>query len=451
MRRQSDALCFSEDGLVTWGEFAADVATLRPRIAQASHICNALPDRYDFKVGLAAAMLNGQITVLPNAAAVEAVGGSLEDTDRPLILGGTPQHDILGSRIADIESSGTSLNPNETLRRLEASTTPIHVFTSGTTKRRQRHLKNWKTLSGGAEITSALLDQMGMNQGNCALLGTTPHQHMYGLEATIFAALSFGYQTHCGKLFFPADFEDIVTSAKEYGIENLILITSPAHLRFLEAAILEAPLITGIISATAPLSEAQAQRLEARGDLPVMEIYGSSETGSLAVRRTIEGPFWQPLAGFTLKDTDAGAIACAPQLFEPTPLGDSVELEPNGRFRLLGRVGDMVSINGKRSSLGALNAVLIETPGLLDGIVLHQPRDGEDLLAIVAVRNPATGQSETEIKTAIRQQFHRHLDPVFSTRRIVFMDTLPRSGTGKITAAEYDTLFQMAGLQAKGV
>ena len=448
MRRQGDALCFSESGLVTWGQFAADVAELRPRIAAASHVCNALSDRFDFKVGLAAAMLNGQTTVLPNAAAFEAVGGALDGADMPLILGGAPQHDDLGWRIADIGSSEASIDPSEMVRELEASSTPIHVFTSGTTKRPQRHLKNWKTLSGGAEITAALLQRMGATPARSALLGTTPHQHMYGLEATVFGALSFGFCTHRGNLFFPADLEDIVVTARKHGIEELILISSPAHLKFLEAALLEAPLIKGIISATAPLPKAQAARLEARGDLPVMEIYGSSETGSLAVRRTIEGPLWEPLAGFSLEQSDTGSIARAPHLAEPTPLGDVIEMSPDGRFALLGRVGDMVSINGKRSSLGTLSAVLTEVPELLDGVVLHQPDDGEDLLVIVAVRDPAAGLSEAETKTAIRRHFYRHLDPVFAARRIVFADRLPRSGTGKIAAAEYGGLFQMAGLQA---
>ncbi|MBY8974898.1 acyl-CoA synthetase [Rhodobacteraceae bacterium NNCM2] len=447
MQGRDDLLCFSRRGAVTWGAFAADVTALRPRIAGASHVCNVLADRYDFMVGLAAAMLNGQTTILPNAAAVEAVSAAIGVEGVPLILGGEAQHDAIAARLPSLDSGGGNIDPAETLAALRTSTAEIHVFTSGTTKQPRRHLKSWAILAGGAEITDVVLRKVGLAPGEGGLLGTTPHQHMYGLEATVFASLGYGYCAHRGNLFFPADLDAAVEDGLASGIEAFVLVTSPAHLKFLEATILKTPQIRGVLSATAPLSQAQAERLEARGDLPVMEIYGSTETGSLAIRRTVEGNLWQPLAGFTLTEVDEGWQASAPYLPAPVLMGDGIEFAGDGRFRLLGRVGDMVSMNGKRTSLAALNAVLIEAPGLIDGVVLHQKREGEDLLAIIAVRDPAAGLSEREACSAIRQHFHRHLDPVFAARRIVFAERLPRSGTGKITAAAMRDLFALAGIE----
>ena len=438
MRREQDAFSFSDAGVITWGAFAADVAALRPQIAVASDVCNALPDRYEFMVGLAAALLNEQTTVLPSAAAYEAVGSALDDALHPLILGGAPQHDDLSWRLPTVERSGESVDPAAMIAALETSTTEIHVFTSGTTKRPQRHIKNWSTLAGGAALTEAIFDRLGFAPGGTALLGTTPHQHMYGLEATVFAGLAFGHCTLCGNVFFPADLEAALEAGRRNGIERVALITSPAHLKFLEDSIMAAPEIVGIVSATAPLPVGQAERLEARGDLPVMEIYGSTETGSLAIRRTIEGPLWTPLAGFTLEHEGGICIARAPHLPLETPLSDDVRIEAGGQFELLGRIGDMVSINGKRSSLAALNAVLIETPGLSDGVMLHRAEGGHDRLAIVAV--VGDGISESDAKAAIRRHLHRHLDPIFTPRRIVFTDRLPRGGTGKIPAAEVASL-----------
>ena len=449
MRRrvEGDILCFSQKEPDTWGQFAADVALLRSEIERATHVCNVLGDRYDFMVGLAAALLNGQITVLPNAAAPEAIASSLEGAARPLVLGGQPQHDLAGWRMAKIGTGSGPLDPAKMIAALETSDTPIHVFTSGTTKHPERHVKTWAILSCGAAITNEIVRILGLEAEQVALIGTTPHQHMYGLEATVFAGLQFGHCAYRTNPFFAADLDIALQAARAAGCSSVVLITSPAHLKYFEDTILGATDIRGVISATAPLHHAQAERLEARGNLPVMEIYGSTETGSLAIRRTVEDKHWRPLAGFTLEQTPDGALARAPYLPKAIPLGDSIEIFPDGRFDLLGRAGDMVSVSGKRTTLAALNAVLIETPGLVDGVVLHQPQDGDDLLAIVAVRDPTARRPETELKLAIRHQFHRFLDPVFAPRRIRFADSLPRSGTGKIPAAENRRLFELAGVR----
>lgn len=100
----------------------------------------------------------------------------------------------------------------------------------------------------------------------------------------------------------------------------------------------------------------------------------------------------------------------------------------------------MVGIAGKRSNLSALNAILIETPGLLDGVVLRQRGEADDLLVIVAVLDPDSGLSVSQAKTAIRRQFHDHVDGVFLPRRILFTDRLPRTPTGKINAAAMEQL-----------
>ncbi len=438
---RDDMMCFSGGESITWGHFAADVADLRTRIAPASHICNVSNDRYTFMVGLAAALLNGQITVLPNAAAIGAVSGAVQGCDTPLILGGEDRHDVVAPRLPSVERTGASEDPAKTLTALERADAEIHVYTSGTTSAPRRHVKTWSILAGGAAVTDAILRRIGLSPGQGVLLGTTPHQHMYGLEATIFASLAWGYQCHRGSLFYPADLEAAIAEVEQLGAGPIVLVTSPAHMKYLEPVILQSPAIKGVLSATAPLSDQQAARLEARGDLPVMEIYGSTETGSVAIRRTIEGAFWTPLAGFEFGRVGDAWNATAPHMPGPIPMSDMIDPQPDGGFRLLGRVGDMVSVRGKRTTLAALNAVLEEIAYLADGVVVHQENGGDDRLAIIAVLDPEAQLSHDQARAEIRRDFRAHLDPVFAPRRILFVDALPRGGTGKIPA---DTLKQLA-------
>lgn len=421
-------LCFSQAGLIGRDAFAAEVAAFRERLATTSAICNLAPDRYHFMVALAAAFLEGRPTILPSSEAPEAVAQAIEGEAAPLVF--------KDWRVGDAGRE----DPAEMIAALRAAAGEVRVFTSGSTGAPARHLKSWRMLADGATVAGAALARIGLSPERCGLLGSTPHQHMYGLEAVIFACLAHDYPIHRRAIFYPADLEKAVAEARAVGIERLALITSPAHLRYLEAPLRDAPEIAAVISATAPLPRPLAERLEARGDLAVLEVYGSTETGSIAIRRTAEDDAWEPLAGFCLEARGERLLAHAPHLPAPTPLSDLIEILEDGRFRLLGRPSDMVSAGGKRGSLAALNEALVETAGVRDGVVLFEQLDGRDRIAAVAVIDPAALPSEEEARAAIRSAFHRRFDPVFTPRQIVFVDQIPRQGAGKLTAQAISNL-----------
>lgn len=365
---------------------------------------------------------------------------ALHDATSPLLIGGVTGDFGSYPKLPVIQESGNISEPTRVLTELASSQAPVHVFTSGTTKMPERRTKRWKALIGGAGVTEEILARLDLASPTTALLGTTPHQHMYGLEATVFHALGYRRSVYGSAIFFPADIETTIADVHAAGFENTVLVTSPAHLKFLEPALLEQKEIRAVISATAPLSRSQAERLEARGDLAVMEIYGSTETGALAIRRTIDGEYWEPVAGFEVAQSAKGLLATAPHVPEQCELGDTVELLADGRFRLIGRSGDMINIAGKRSNLAALNSIVAEMPCLLDSVVFRESDNEDDQLAIAAVLDPCSGMSPTEGKAAIRQQFLDHVDAVFIPRRIYFTDRLPRTPTGKIDVGGFDEL-----------
>ncbi|MEM0922172.1 MAG: AMP-binding protein [Pseudomonadota bacterium] len=411
--------------------FAADVAALRPKIAGPSRVCNLLEDRYRFMVGLAAAVLNGQRMILPSAKAPGAIRLALGEPEDVCLLG-SPGVPGLAERVLNSVPDGSEAGAEDISDALAESSGRIEVYTSGSTGAPVCHPKDWVSLAGGSALAEMLYGLAGLPDGS-AILGTTPHQHMFGLEAAILAGLAHGRPLYRGTVFYPEDLSLAARTCTEQGMAGLALVTSPAHLRYLEPVIHETPSVRMILSATAPMPLALAERLEARGGLPVFEIYGSTETGSLAWRRTVERPEWRQMDGFRLDQTLEGTIASAPHLPEPVLLGDLVEVAADGRFLLLGRLGDMIHVAGKRTSLGALNAILVEAPGLADGVVLRARTGGDDRLRILAVRDRASNLSDDEIRAALRRHMQAHVDPVFIPRRIDFVSSLPRSATGKIT------------------
>lgn len=272
------------------------------------------------------------------------------------------------------------------------------------------------------------------------IAGTTPHQHMFGLEAAVFTGLAHGFCLYDAPVFYPADLEILVARAAALDIDDLVLITSPPHLRFLQEALHQTPRIRCIISATAPLHRDIAVSLEADGDRRVFEIYGSTETGSLAWRRTAISELWTPMDGFRLTSGGDGWFADAPHLAHGAVLGDDIELCGDGQFRLLGRHGDMVRVAGKRQSLGALNAALTAMHGIRDGVVIRETTDGEDRLSVLVVPDPASSLDAEALRQAVRLHMRAHFDPVFVPRRVRIVAKLPRGETGKIAASDLAAL-----------
>ena len=87
---------------------------------------------------------------------------------------------------------------------------------------------------------------------------------------------------HSGRPLLPADLGDAVAASAA----PRWLMTSPLHLRACVAARQALPGLAGVVSSTMPLERELARAAEALWGCPVYEIYGSSECGMIALRRT---------------------------------------------------------------------------------------------------------------------------------------------------------------------
>jgi acyl-coenzyme A synthetase/AMP-(fatty) acid ligase len=215
-----------------------------------------------------------------------------------------------------------------------------------------------------------------------------------------------------------------------------VLVTTPVHLRACVAAGVQWPATALIISATAPLSDELAADAERAFGCEVREVYGCTETGAIASRRTLDGPRWRPYAGVQLHCADGRCTAEADFLRAPMPLNDVIEWHADG-FTLLGRDSDMVNIGGKRASLGDLTQRLLAIPAVQDAALLLLDADSERggrLCALVV----APELSEQAILDALRPR----LDEVFLPRPLYCVPSLPRNDTGKLPRGELLALLE---------
>jgi acyl-coenzyme A synthetase/AMP-(fatty) acid ligase len=105
---------------------------------------------------------------------------------------------------------------------------------------------------------------------------------MYGFESTVLLALQSGNAFGAERPFYPADIATSVAAVPQ----PRVLVTTPVHLRTLLAADIDLPPLDLIVSATAPLTQELAREVEAKYRTTLLEIYGSTETGQIAIRRT---------------------------------------------------------------------------------------------------------------------------------------------------------------------
>ena len=411
---------------VSQAQFLRDILALAARLPQTSHAFNLCKDRYWFSVALFAAISRGVVSLLQNSTAPENMAALFADFPDAICLGepASPMFAQIPYVQVGPVAELVSDMPLE-MPQIARTQTIVRIFTSGSTGKPQAHsMSFWRMHKCAIAEAQRMWDAAG---GPCSVLGTVSPQHMFGLEATVLLPIFGGGQFSAGQPFFPAD----VASALAELPEPRLLVSTPFHLRKLMEAQITLPRVSAVLSATAPLSLELAKEVEAQLNAPMVEIYGSTETGALATRRPTQGAQWETYSGISLHQDQDQTRAHAEHFEVPQLLNDVVDLQSPSRFNLLGRHSDMINIVGKRSSLAFLNQLLLSLPGVEDGVFcMHDGESADEVPRMMAfvVAPLLTG-------AAIQASLRQHVDPVFIPRPLVFLATLGRDANGKLAAS----------------
>ena len=406
---------------VTVSQFLGHVAQLAQSLPDKHYILNLCTDRYRFAVGFAAALVRGQVSLLPpnyTPSFVERLGQRYPD----MYCLADGAVDFKGVEVVRYPSMSEPEDAGLAVPAIPADQRAALVFTSGSTGDPVAHPKSWGSLCKGAVAEAAALG-IARNSG-MAVLGTVPAQHMYGLESCMLLALQNGLALVAERPFYPAD----ICSQLAALPHPRCLISTPVHLRTLLSEVTDVPAVEFVLSATAHLAPQLASEAEARFAAPLYEIYGCTEAGMAASRRTTQGAAWHLLSGVELQQDEQGSRVHGGHVEIEAPLTDVIERNADGTFILHGRAADMVNIAGKRTSLASLNHYLNAIPGVLDG-VFFMPDDSNGEMKRPLAFVVAPGLRSESILGALRNS----VDAVFLPRPLYFVDALPRNTTGKMT------------------
>lgn len=418
-------IAWRDDRPITRAALLRDAQHLAESLPDGRWIANCCTDRYNFLVGFTAALMRDQFSLLPNDLTKRVLTGLAQRYEGLLCLCDHPL-EVQGLEVREIWFDGLLLGDTPATPAPLANGGAATVFSSGSTGEPTPTVRTWKWLVAGARLyaqTLGMTRQAGLN-----IVATVASQHAYGLEGSIMLPLQCNAAVHATTLLFP---EDIAAALNAVPAPRA-LVTTPFHLRAIIESRQQMPQIAVVLSATAPLPIELAARAESRFDATVMEVYGCTEVGLIATRRTVEGKPWHLPRGIELGENNDAAVVSTPYIERPVVLFDDLELLPDGSFLLHGRDADMVKIAGNRTSLAGLNAVLTGISGVVDG-VFFVPTDEEAtrvqrLTAFVVA--PERGSRE------ILHELRKNIASVFLPRPLVFVSEIPRTVSGKVRFAD---------------
>ena len=343
------------------------------------------------------------------------------------------------------------------LPQLHQDDDALFLYTSGTTARPKAAVLTHANLWWGAMNTAASLE-LGTDEVTMVL---GPMFHISGLCSTSLPTWIRGGTVVCQPRFVAGD---VLRAVARHRVTSIGAVTSLLLLLAEEPGFDTEDLssLRSIYTGGAPMSEAMMERYAARG-VAVQMAYGATETApSMAIvpredavtkRRSVGKPVM--FMDVVLKDGEAvvteprrrGEVwVRGPAVFsrywhdvEATRAcqtedgwfrtGDVAEWDEDGFLYLVDRLKDMIKSGGESIAPAELEAELALHPSVREVAVVGAPdaRWGETPVAVV-VPEPGTTVDLEELRSFASARLARYKLPT----RLVVVDELPRSSTGKV-------------------
>jgi acyl-coenzyme A synthetase/AMP-(fatty) acid ligase/3-hydroxymyristoyl/3-hydroxydecanoyl-(acyl carrier protein) dehydratase len=334
--------------------------------------------------------------------------------------------------LGDLANGSAALAPEA----LDPDAAGVVVWTSGSSGQPRPIHKRWRQLE--AELDALERTWHWADRPACVLGAVSP-QHMYGLPFRVLWPLCAGRSIAPRQLAYPEDLERATLRHDAcVWIASPALLTRLGELRDWPGM---AARVEHIYSAGGPLPAATSDRLRARLGRPVIDVYGSSETGAVAWRHGAEA--WRPLPRVTVSLSEAGTLAIASPWLPDDAIEHTADLASmeGGCFTLLGRADRIVKIEERRVALASVEAALARHPCVQEARVARcagTPR----LTALVALSGVGLQAlrdgGRQALAGALRRHLALHVEPLAVPRRWRFLRQLPWNAQGKLPQAAFD-------------
>lgn len=287
-------------------------------------------------------------------------------------------------------------------------------------------------------------------------LHVTPYYHGMGIEAPLLCPLIKGATVICTRDFIPSDFFCLLTTFDPtyYSAGPSLNQGILRELKKIPRDQLRNHSLRYIRSSSGVFPEDLQQELETLLGIPVIDSYGMSEAGLIAINLPPrKGSVGIPCIGSLailgdndefLNPSSVGEVAIKQDFiysqYEYAPdenksvithgwfrTGDMGYLDDDGYLFLTGRKKDLVNKGGEKISPEEIDIILKSHKGVRDAMVfaIPDPVLGEDIGALVVLADARV--TEPELRHYLLDRLVQFKIP----RKIWFVDEIPRTPTGK--------------------
>jgi acyl-coenzyme A synthetase/AMP-(fatty) acid ligase len=310
----------------------------------------------------------------------------------------------------------------------------LELFTGGTTQQARSWTKTPRNLFGEALF---LAEHFGVTPED-VVLPAVPPLHIFGLLFSVLVPMVGGAQVIDQRNLMPQTVRETFAAGRVS-----VFVGAPIHFKALARVDGVATSLRLAVSSGGPLTPAHGAAFTERFGAPVIEIYGSTETGGIAERNCAAGQeHWMPFSGILWRLDDRRLAVRSPFVSPEVPrdaedwavTGDQATDEGNGRFSLSGRADGVVKVSGKRVDVFEVEQQLRGLDAVDDAVVFSQDiASGRQVLVVAVV---ATALDAVQVREALAGK----LEPAAIPRRIICLDTVPRLSTGKPDREAIDLL-----------
>jgi AMP-binding enzyme/FabA-like domain len=332
------------------------------------------------------------------------------------------------------------------LPELDLQQSGLTLFTSGSTGIPQAIPKALRQLQ--CEI-DALEQLWGADLAGAQAVATVSHQHIYGLLFRVLWPLASGRCFHSQSYLSP---ESMLAAVHRQSAQPTYWVASPAQLKRLNdlSPWSELSRLKAIFSSGGKLDLAVARQIERHSNQQLIDIYGSSETGGIAWRKPTADERWLPFPGVNIVPTaEQQYLLTSPYLPAYTPylLNDRLEIDEDGRFRLLGRSDRIVKIEEKRVSLDEMERALQQSNWVRQAHCQCWNDQRTRIASVITMTAEGLDYLLQEGRSSfikqLKSQLLEHFETVVLPKKWLFIDRLPLSTQGKIDQEKINGLLSL--------
>ena len=316
----------------------------------------------------------------------------------------------------------------------------VVFLSSGTTGTPKKIVRTDASLEADARALVAAFPDLWANRP--LVVSSARPEHMLGHLWCRRAPRLAGCAVHPAVVISVEELAEVGASAAD----GVLFVTTPS---FLEKAVKHPDFLTlkgrlsGVVASGGALRPATAEALRTILGVCPLEIYGSTEAGTVAWRRSSEGELFTLQCGVSAtRDAATGALVVdSPYaMARPLAMSDAVAFVSPRQFRLLGRLDRQVKILEEFVSLSAVEAAFARHPLVADVRAEVCGTDVPRLGALVVLSSDGRAALAKGTYAALSAALRRDLLPGLGERafprRIRFVRELPTDARGKTTAAD---------------